>query len=291
MAAACVLAASVTQVAAWIISAALSTDLKTQARAPIGPATRAVAEYYVASAVDVPGPPSVSAGDARDATFDAQWARTTGFEVPYGQARPGIADGPDRPHVVRLTAVAVPGSSPPPTTVPSPPQIPLKHAALPPADRSMSLPGPSSRTAIYDIAAHTVYLPNGVRLEAHSGLGDKRDNPRYVHLKNCGPTPPNVYQLTLREQMFHGVRALRLKPVGEDSMFGRDGMLAHTYMLGPNGQSNGCVAFKDYPTFLRAVLRGEVERLVVVANLRSKPPRTDLASAGGIAGSGANRPQ
>jgi len=29
-----------------------------------------------------------------------------------------------------------------------------------------------SRTAIYDIAARTVYLPNGRRLEAHSGFGD-----------------------------------------------------------------------------------------------------------------------
>jgi hypothetical protein len=38
-------------------------------------------------------------------------------------------------------------------------------------------------------------------------------------------------------------------------------------MLGPNGQSNGCVSFKDYPKFLRAFLNGEVDRLVVVAHL------------------------
>jgi hypothetical protein len=47
-------------------------------------------------------------------------------------------------------------------------------------------------------------------------------------------------------------------------MYGRDGMLAHTYMLGPNGQSNGCVSFKNYDKFLQAFLRGEVDRLVVV---------------------------
>jgi hypothetical protein len=35
-------------------------------------------------------------------------------------------------------------------------------------------------------------------------------------------------------------------------MFGRDGLLAHPYMLGPNGQSNGCVSFSDYPAFLDA---------------------------------------
>jgi len=65
----------------------------------------------------------------------------------------------------------------------------------------------------------------------------------------------------------HGVQALRLTPVGEASMYGRDGMLAHTYMLGPNGQSNGCVSFKDYDRFLAAFSNGEVEQLIVVPKL------------------------
>ena len=86
-----------------------------------------------------------------------------------------------------------------------------------------------------------------------------------------GPTPPNVYDLTLREELFHGVRAIRLNPVDEKKMYGRDGMLAHTYMLGPNGQSNGCVSFKDYTKFLRAYLNGEIDRLVVVARLGNAP--------------------
>ena len=55
------------------------------------------------------------------------------------------------------------------------------------------------------------------------------------------------------------------------NMFGRAGILAHTYMLGPNGQSNGCVSFKDYPKFLAAFKRGEVERMVVVTRL-DRPP-------------------
>ena len=50
-------------------------------------------------------------------------------------------------------------------------------------------------------------------------------------------------------------------------MFGRDGMLAHTYMLGPNGQSNGCVSFRNYDKFLQAFLKGEVDRMVVVPKL------------------------
>jgi Protein of unknown function (DUF2778) len=132
-----------------------------------------------------------------------------------------------------------------------------------------------SRTAIYDIAARTVYLPNGRRLEAHSGLGSHMDDARYVHLKRLGPTPPNTYKLVMREESFHGVRAIRLVPVGDGKMFGRDGMLAHPYMLGPNGQSNGCVSFSDYPAFLDAYLRGEVDRIMVVEHLATAPgPKT-----------------
>ena len=132
-----------------------------------------------------------------------------------------------------------------------------------------------SRTAIYDIAARTVYLPNGRRLEAHSGLGDHMDDARYVNLKRQGPTPPNTYKLVMREEPFHGVRAIRLVPVGDGKMFGRDGLLAHSYMLGPNGQSNGCVSFGDYPAFLDAYLKGEVDRLVVVEHLATAPgPKT-----------------
>jgi hypothetical protein len=49
-------------------------------------------------------------------------------------------------------------------------------------NKSMSPSDPDSRTAIYDISARTVYLPNGEKLEAHSGLGDKRDDPQYIHV-------------------------------------------------------------------------------------------------------------
>lgn len=172
-----------------------------------------------------------------------------------------------------------------PNVVPVPPALPPALASLRAAQRVTSLPpapepkatsplrvekpalahSPDSHTAVYDIAAQVVYLPNGKTLEAHSGLGDLRDDPRYIRTKMRGPTPPNMYDLSLREQLFHGVRALRLTPVDEDKMFGRAGMLAHTYMLGPEGDSNGCISFKDYEAFLQAYLRGDVDRLVVVA--------------------------
>ncbi|MCC3245128.1 DUF2778 domain-containing protein [Methylocystis sp. WRRC1] len=123
-------------------------------------------------------------------------------------------------------------------------------------------------TAVYDISARTVYLPNGQRLEAHSGLGAMLDDPRYVHVRMRGATPPHVYELTPREALFHGVEALRLNPVGgAGAIHGRAGLLAHTFMLGPNGDSNGCVSFRDYNAFLRAYKNGEVRRLAVVAHL------------------------
>jgi hypothetical protein len=129
------------------------------------------------------------------------------------------------------------------------------------------------RTAIYDITARTVYLPGGKRLEAHSGLGWMMDNPQYANLRMRGVTPPNIYQLTLRERLFHGVRAIRLNPVDESRMYGRAGILAHTYMLGSKGQSNGCVSFANYPEFLNAYLKGEITRLAVVERLETTPGR------------------
>jgi hypothetical protein len=135
-----------------------------------------------------------------------------------------------------------------------------------------------NRTAIYDISAGTVYLPNGRRLEAHSGLGQHRDDPRSVALRNVGVTPPNVYDLRMREARFHGVRAIRLIPRDTSRMYGRSGILAHTYMLGPNGQSNGCVSFKDYQAFLDAYERGEITRLVVVERLAGSPPSPKTAA-------------
>jgi hypothetical protein len=134
------------------------------------------------------------------------------------------------------------------------------------------------RVAIYDITARTVYLPSGRRLEAHSGLGEYMDNPRYQHLRMRGVTPPNVYKLTMRERLFHGVRAIRLNPVDESRMHGRAGILAHTYMLGANGQSNGCVSFNNYPEFLNAYLRGEITHIAVVERLESPPGRLAAGS-------------
>ena len=123
------------------------------------------------------------------------------------------------------------------------------------------------QTAVYDISGHTVYLPDGTQLEAHSGLGSRLDDPRFTNERMRGPTPATVYDLKMRESVFHGVQALRLVPVDESQVFGRSGLLTHSYMLGSNGQSNGCVSFRNYTPFLKAFLSHEIKRLVVVAHL------------------------
>lgn len=123
-------------------------------------------------------------------------------------------------------------------------------------------------TAVYDITAKTVYLPDGTRLEAHSGLGSNLDDPRSQRTRMRGVTPPHIYMLKPREALFHGVPALRLTPIGgENAIYGRDGLLAHTFMLGPNGDSNGCVSFKDYYAFLDAYRNKGIRKLAVLARV------------------------
>ena len=110
-------------------------------------------------------------------------------------------------------------------------------------------------------------MPDGSVLEAHSGIGKMADNPRYVNVKMKGPTPPHTYHLKLREKRFHGVEALRMLPVDGKNRNGRDGLLAHSYLLrGGREESHGCVAFKDYDRFLSAFKKGKVKQLVVVAS-------------------------
>ena len=222
----------------------------------------------LANATDIPGSPQIAsllfgAADNNASTFVPVPRPAPIVEVPLQSLSPAqIASDVSLPRPVSAPVVAA--TAPPPASELRTPRSRASNGAF-------ALPGVDSRTAVYDISARSVYLPSGRKLEAHSGLGDKMDDPRYVAVKNRGPTPPNVYDLTLRERPFHGVQAIRLTPIDEGKMFGRDGMLAHSYMLGPNGQSNGCVSFNDYRVFLQAFLRGEIDRLVVVARLPNSP--------------------
>jgi hypothetical protein len=209
----------------------------------------------------------------RPASFDRRFASTDGcpasfderFDARFGSAMQALASSlrsPPEKEVEEQPADA-------------PPQPTASKADSRPAQARKKTPPleDDGRTAIYDITARTVYLPSGRRLEAHSGYGPFMDNPRHAHVRMRGATPPNIYTLSLRERLFHGVRAIRFNPVDESRMHGRDGILAHTYLLGPNGQSHGCVSFRNYPAFLNAFLTGEITRVAVVERLDSPPGR------------------
>ena len=136
------------------------------------------------------------------------------------------------------------------------------------------LPNPGTKkVAIYDITNGVVLMPDGTKLEAHSGIGKMRDNPKYTHVKMKGPTPPGTYKLSMREKPFHGVAAIRLTSVDGKHPQGRTGLLAHTYLLrSAPGDSHGCVAFKHYDKFLKAFRRGEITHMVIVPEYNGRLP-------------------
>jgi hypothetical protein len=272
--------------------ASLETGVTSDAAADAGSDSNSSSPRYHASFEERFGP-SFAARFASLSSFDDRFAPSFDrFAMPIVGALPAprmlsagvpASDGAKR-DAARAVAVAQPVSMP--ATVAAPQLAAAPKSGQRVADLSGDVNAPSdaaapdnadSRTAIYDITARAVYLPDGTKLEAHSGLGMHLDDPRAVHVKNLGPTPPNVYDLAWREASFHGVRAIRLIPAGEGKMYGRDGILAHPYMLGPNGQSNGCVSFRDYPAFVSAFSRGEVDRLVVVEHL-ANPPNSKVAA-------------
>ena len=194
---------------------------------------------------------------------------------PLSAAAPAAAPARTAPR-----DTAAPPAKPAPAQVaaamPAPPAAPRTRLAklfAPQQPSEASGVSSDGHTAIYDIVAHTVYMPDGMRLEAHSGLGGSMDDPRAMRERAHGPTPPNVYNLVLRDGLFHGVQAIRMNPVDDAKMFGRAGILAHPYMLGPSGQSFGCVSFKNYAEFLHAFERGKVDRMIVVTHLPDRDER------------------
>lgn len=164
---------------------------------------------------------------------------------------------------VQTAAVGPLPEDEPEETAPLAPEPPPPEATRPELD----YPRAGDRFALYDIKAKKVYLPNGTKLEAHSGYGDKMDDIRHVAVKMYGPTPPNIYKLTWREQLFHGVKAVRMTPIGGNAMYNRNGFLVHSYLLGPRGDSNGCVSIDDYDTFRDAFAKGQFDRIVVVESM------------------------
>ncbi len=240
-----------------------------------GPKTRSSTPAQVAMIVPAPKQADVKSADARSADIKSAEAKSSGSSLADMAQRAkaavmSIASG-DRQNMVEklwgkpqpsqnaLLAYASADASVTGSIIDTRSQNPMLGGS-PPYDR---------QTAVYDISAKMVYLPDGTRLEAHSGLGSKMDDIRYSHVRMQGVTPPHIYELKPREALFHGVPALRMTPIGgQDKIYGRDGLLAHTYMLGPSGQSNGCVSFKDYYAFLDAYRNKGIRRLAVLAKIQ-----------------------
>ena len=203
--------------------------------------------------------------------------------LPLG--KPERASPPEKPSAAPEPPARKPArtAKPKPEAKPDAPTLAYARPDKPAVGAFKNLfntPKAGKGVAIYDISASVVHMPDGTRLEAHSGIGKMADNPRYVHVKMNGPTPPNTYRLSMREKRFHGVEAVRMTPVGDEKMHGRTGILAHSYLLrGGRAESHGCVAFKDYPRFLKAFKQGKVTHIVVVPSM-SRMPKVQLASTG-----------
>jgi hypothetical protein len=226
------------------------------------------------------GPASAFRNASLGERFAALNDRASSFDERFALANPVSSGESFRSGIrVRTVSLRLPSvQEVPKQRADTPPRLSVStaHVPLDKPRTDVDSPIDDGRTAIYDLTARIVYLPSGRRLEAHSGLGEFMDNPRHVSVRMRGATPPNVYNLAFRERLFHGVRAIRLNPIDKARMYGRGGILAHTYMLGSNGQSNGCVSFRNYPEFLNAFQKGEVTRLAVVEHLGSPP--TTLAA-------------
>jgi hypothetical protein len=165
-----------------------------------------------------------------------------------------------------------------PSTTPQKPEGFFSKLFADPDQSAKAVLASNPNAAFYDITKRVLYLPDGEKLEAHSGFGEWLDDPESMHRKNVGVTPPNVYALSFREKPFHGVRALRMKPVGNGNMYGRDGILAHSYMLGEAGASNGCISVKDYDRFLKAYEDGKFNQIIVLRHA-DEPVPSQVANA------------
>lgn len=229
---------------------------------------------------------------------DDSWLWTDATLSPYAtRFIPGDVSGtavatrlpPPRPEGIARQAVAAPQvneprlAALPPQAEPQPPAQPSEPGIL---DKLFGDPDRAAKavlaahpnTVLYDITKRAVYMPDGTKLEAHSGFGEWLDDPDSMHRKNVGVTPPNVYAVSFREKPFHGVRALRMKPVGDGKMYGRDGILAHSFLLGEAGASNGCISIREYDAFLKAFEDGQFNQIIVVRSIDEPVPRL-LASA------------
>jgi type VI secretion system (T6SS) effector TldE1-like protein len=228
--------------------------------------------------------PAVAAEEPRVAVTVTRPTATDGIPLP--RSRPAAADQLAQASQVVALASAIPTTLPTMTATDSSPPRPAERSAMQKFSDmlktrvtlaslglgkapDLAALGYDNETAVYDLAAHAVYLPNGTVLEAHSGMGGLRDDLDHVSVPNYGATPPAVYSLKPREKDFHGVAAIRMTPVEGSDIFGRSGLLVHSYMLGPSGDSNGCISVREYDRFLKAFNDGQFSHIAVVTSVKA----------------------
>ena len=237
-------------VASFPDSAPAAADAALGPSRSLGPVVATLETPPPAAVLNAPLPPK------REVPSVDDWA-------PLPPARPTEFAALESPAADRALAYAAPD------TALATPAAPAKTSIFSIFSAQPTRPaGYDDHTAVYDISARVLYMPDGAKIEAHSGLGEYMDDPNHVDEHLRGATPPDLYDLQPRESLFHGVAAIRLVPVGgEEAVYGRAGLLAHPFMMGDNGDSNGCVSIKDYDAFLKAFQDGKVTRLAVVAKL------------------------
>jgi hypothetical protein len=198
--------------------------------------------------------------------------------LPVIRPSAGTDEKPAKPNALAAIAAVAPQKPGKPADDEKPtvlafakPDNPMRQEPLRPVP-APNWPGLGTKVAIYDITNGVVHMPNGTKLEAHSGIGKMRDNPSFTHVTMRGPTPPGTYKLSMRESLFHGVAAIRLTPIDGKAPQGRTGLLAHSFLLRVRGDSHGCVAFAEYDRFLKAFQRGEITHMVIVPKYDGKRP-------------------
>jgi len=177
-----------------------SVHIQVQHEAAARPATPAAA-----AAPPAPKPATVTLASAAPSPFNLFQKGFMASDMPQPFQRPAAAPAPQAPAPREIASPAPPARpapqqvaavNPATTAPPNANLLPKLSVAPQVRDYWLSLPGADSHTAIYDIVSHTVYLPDGEKLEAHSGLGNRLDDPRFASEKARGPTPPNAYDLT-----------------------------------------------------------------------------------------------
>ena len=121
-------------------------------------------------------------------------------------------------------------------------------------------------TAVYDISAHKVYLPDGSVLPFRPRQRARRSGVTPTNVQ--GSTPVNVYDLKPRETLLHGVEAIRLDPSGRVPRARPQRLFGPHLHAWPQWDSFGCVLAPATTTpSSRRFKEQKIKHLAVVASL------------------------